>query len=308
VEAGKLNTIRRKRTATQRLIAEYSCPTPPWLAVPTNVLWNIHNIPAAQISMLGHITGAAYAPVAACSTFGLGLHLAMQAIRTGEAKVVVVGATEPPPHALTVGTFYAARVLSGDTAPSLPLTDLRGTHVSGGSCIWIVGDHEFMQARGFTPVGLELLGVGVTSDADHIITPSPIGPQAAMHRALRDAGISAGDVANWDLHATATPGDALEVATLREVLPESVLITARKGTFGHGMSCCGGWELMAQHMGLAAGTIHPTPLRSDQVNAGIAEMGFRYVLDEGCPAPSGAAGKLSMGVGGINACVVSRPW
>jgi len=308
VEAGKLNTIRRKRTATQRLIAEYDCPTPPWLAVSTNVLWNIHNTPAAQVSMLGRITGAAYSPVAACASFGVGLQLATQAIRTGAARVVVVGAAEPPPHPLSVGTFYAARVLSGGTSPSLPLTDLRGTHVSGGACVWIIADHDYMQERGFSPLGLELMGVGVTSDADHIITPTPAGPKAAMERALVDAGMVAADIGTWDLHATATPGDTLEVATLKELLPESVMITARKGTFGHGMGCGGGWELMAQHIGLAQGRLHPTPLREEQLNGSIAGVGFEYVLDQGCEAPAGAAGKLSMGVGGINACVVSRPW
>jgi len=308
VEAGKLNTIRHKRTATQRLINEYGCPTPPWLAVSANLLWNIHNIPAAQISMLGGIAGAAYAPVAACSTFGVGLHLAMQAIRTGAAKMVVVGAAEPPPHPLSVGTFYAARVLSGDTSPSLPLTDLRGTHVAGGACVWIVADHDYMQERGFSPLGLELLGAGVTSDAHHIITPSSAGPKAAMERAFADAGISAADLGTWDLHATATPGDALEVAMLEEFLPESVVLTARKGTFGHGMGVGGGWELLAQHIGLARGRLHPTPLRQDELNEGIAEVGFDYVLDRAREAPSGAAGKLSMGVGGINSCVISRRW
>jgi 3-oxoacyl-(acyl-carrier-protein) synthase len=307
-EAGKLNAIRRRRTATQRLIAEYDCPTPPWLAVSADVLWNIHNTPAAQISMLGKITGASYGPVAACSTFGVGLHLAMQAIRTGEARIAVVGAADPTPHPLTVGTFYSARVLAGDSSASLPLTDLRGTHVSGGACVWIVADRDYMADRGFEPLGLELLGVGVTSDADHIITPTPEGPNEAMRRAFVDAGIEPSEIGTWDLHATATPGDALEVGNLRGAIPASVLLTARKGTFGHGMSCCGGWELLAQHLGVVSGRLYPTPLGNGAVNREIADMGFSIVLDQECPAPAGAAGKLSMGVGGINACVVSRPW
>ena len=36
--------------------------------------------------MMGHITGLAFAPVAACSTFGVCLKLGMDAIRRGEAK------------------------------------------------------------------------------------------------------------------------------------------------------------------------------------------------------------------------------
>ncbi len=308
IESGKLRLIRRKRTALDKLQKQWGCPPPPWLSVSTNLLWNIPNTPAAQVSMLGKITGAAYAPVAACSTFGVALHLALVAIRSGEARAVVVGATDPPPHAISVGTFYAARVLAGNREPSLPLTNLRGTHVAGGACVWIIGDHEFMSARGYRPLGLELLGVGVTSDADHIITPSAEGPREAIRRALASAGTRADEIVSWDLHATATPGDFLEAANLQSLLGEQVLISARKGTFGHGMAVGGGWELMAQHLGLARGRLHPQPLNETTLNPEIAALPFRYVMDRGCEAPSGPAGKLSMGVGGINACVISRPW
>ena len=37
------------------------------------------------------------------------LELAMDAIDRGDAKAVVIGATDPAPHALTVGTFSSAR-------------------------------------------------------------------------------------------------------------------------------------------------------------------------------------------------------
>ncbi|MFW6198230.1 MAG: beta-ketoacyl synthase N-terminal-like domain-containing protein, partial [Acidobacteriota bacterium] len=183
VDSGKLSLIRRKRTALERLQQQWGCPRPPWMSVSANLLWNIHNTPASQVSMLGRITGPAYAPVAACSTFGVSLHLAVQAIRAGEARAAVVGATDPPPHATSVGSFYAARVLAANRDPSVPLTDLRGTHVAGGSCVWIVADKELMDEHGFEPLGLEILGVGVTSDADHIITPSAEGPREAIGRA-----------------------------------------------------------------------------------------------------------------------------
>lgn len=308
VASGKLHALRRKRAAIDGLMREWACPRPPWLAVSANVLWNIHNTSASQISMLGKITGAAYAPVGACSTFGLALHLAMQAIRCGTAKAVVVGATDPAPHPLSVGTFYDARVLAADRSPSVPLTELRGTHVAGGACAWIIGDHAFMAAQGFRPLGLELLSVGVTADADHIITPSEEGPQESIRRALADAGVGAHEIATWDLHATATPGDVQEVQNLQPFLRDHVVLTARKGTFGHGMAVGGGWELLAQHLGLQAGQLYPTPLTEATLNPGLARIPFRYVTDGPCPAPSGPAGKLSMGVGGINACIVSRPW
>lgn len=307
VESGKINLIREKEKRRARLQVQWQAPEPPW-KVSANLIWNIHNAPAAQISILGKITGLAFAPVAACATFGVALRLAMRAIQSGEAKLVVVGATDPPPHPLTVGAFYSARVLSADRTVSVPLTHYQGTHVAGGSVVWIVGDLDYCRAQGFRPLGMEPLAVGVSSDAHHIITPSPEGPKAAMLQALADSAAGAAALGTWDLHATATPGDYSEMATFRAIFPSSVCVTARKGTFGHGMSAGGGWELTAQYLGAEAGQLFPTPLTARELNPEIAGVHHRTLFDEPCPFPPGLAGKLSMGIGGINACVISRPW
>jgi 3-oxoacyl-(acyl-carrier-protein) synthase len=111
----------------------------------------------------------------------------------------------------------------------------------------------------------------------------------------------------WDLHATATPGDFREVENARLMLGERVLVTARKGTFGHSMSAGGGWELTAQYLGAEEGVIYATPLGPGELNPAIAEIHGAFVQDVSCPLPGGASGKLSMGVGGVNACVLSRP-
>lgn len=307
IEAGKLNTIREKEKRHTRLQEKWQAPEPPW-NVSADLIWNIHNTPAAQISILGKITGLSFAPVAACSTFGVALHLAVQAIRSGEAKAVVVGATDPPPHPLTVGSFYSARVISADRQVSVPLTRLQGTHVAGGAVLWIIGDLDYLKAKGFTPLGMEPLAVGVSSDAHHIITPSIEGPKAAILQALTEAEATSEAIQTWDLHATATPGDYSEMATFRSLFPESVLVTARKGTFGHGMSAGGGWELTAQYLGFEQGHLFPTPLSSNDLNHSIAELHRTFVFDTPCNTSPGLAGKLSMGIGGINACIISRPF
>jgi 3-oxoacyl-(acyl-carrier-protein) synthase len=320
VATGKISVLKEKQRRHAQLQKRWGCPEPPWRSVSANLVWNIHNTPASQISMLGHITGLAFAPVGACSTFGVALKLAMDAIDRGEADLVVVGATDPPPHPLTVGAFYAARVISADAAVSKPLDGLRGTHVAGGAVLWLLGDLERMRAKGFRPLGMEPLAVGVSADADHIITPSVDGPTAAIRQALEGAGVPPAEIGSWDLHATATPGDYLEMETLRTVVPGvaggiggiggagRVLVTARKGTFGHGMGAGGGWELTAQYLGYERGELFPTPLSRAELNPEIARLHDLYVLDEPLPAPPGLAGKLSMGIGGINACVLSRPW
>ena len=309
IENGKGPVIRRKISSRRKLNAEYGCPTEPWNAVDPNLLWNLPNIPASQISMLGHITGPSLAPVAACAGFSVSLKMAIDSIRSDQAKICVIGMTDPEPHALSVGTFFGAKVLSHDGRVSKPFTGMRGTHVSGGACIWIVGDADYLMNEGFEPLGLEILSVGVSSDADHIITPSQEGPRIAIRQAVEEAGIDPEDVATWDMHATATPGDWSELQNTLEVLPGSMAITARKGSFGHGMSVCGGWELTAQHLGFSKGELHPVNLAGEEVHDQIRPYYHRIVQDEKAHLTEGdVAGKINMGVGGINACAICRRW
>jgi 3-oxoacyl-(acyl-carrier-protein) synthase len=169
-----------------------------------------------------------------------------------------------------------------------------------------VGDAEEMMAQGFRPLGLEIVGVGASSDAHHIITPSKGGPQLAMRAAMQH--VEAADVATWDMHATATPGDAMEIENAMEMLHPDVLFTARKGTFGHGMSVGGGWELTAQHMGMARGHLYPIALTEGDLHADVKVHQARFVQLDGCTVERGLSGKLSMGIGGINSCVISEPW
>ena len=187
-----------------------------------NLLWNIHNTPASQISMLGRITGMTFAPVAACATFGVALKLAMDAIRRGEAKAVVVGAADPPPHPLTVGGFYGARVISADAQVSKPLSELRGTHVAGGR-----GDLDRRRPRAHDRPRAS--GRWASNRWRWASRPTPTTssrrPSTARWRRSTTPwpppACAPDEIGSWDLHATATPGDFLEVETLRETFPEA---------------------------------------------------------------------------------------
>jgi len=304
--SAKLGTIRHKLSKIKALNRKWGCPEEPWSTVSPNLLWNIANIAASQISMIGRITGPAFAPVAACASFGIALKLAYDSIQLGNATAVVIGMTDPPPHPVTISAFYNANVLSADADVSQPLTGLKGTHVAGGSCVWVVGDADVLAAKGFKPLGLEIVGVGSSSDAHHIITPSKAGPQLAIGEALRDLDREA--ISTWDMHATATPGDATEIEHSLEMLPRDVIFTARKGTFGHGMSVGGGWELTAQHLGVGQGRLFPSALTEGELHPDVLLHQAHFVQRDGCSTSPGLSGKLSMGIGGINSCVISRPW
>ena len=109
-----LNAIRKRVRAHRALIDEVGCPPPPWTAVSPNLIWNIQNSPAAQVTMLLNLHGAAWAPVGACSTFGVALKCGRDAIQRGEAKMAIVGTTDPRPDAALVGRVSRGARHAGD--------------------------------------------------------------------------------------------------------------------------------------------------------------------------------------------------
>ena len=74
------------------------------------------------------------------------------------------------------------------------------------------------------------------------------------------------------------------------------------------MSVCGGWELTAQHMGFAKGVLHPIDLEEEEIHPRIRPHHNSLVRREQAELQGSYAGKINMGVGGINACVISRLW
>jgi 3-oxoacyl-[acyl-carrier-protein] synthase II len=223
---------------------------------------------------------------------------------------VVIGATDPPPHATLVSAFYAARVISADGKVSIPFTGMRGTHISGGACVWIVGDLEYCKSLGFNPIGAEILGVGTSSDADHIITPSKEGPLSAIDLAVKAAGVTTQQIELWDCHATATPGDWMEVNNIREIISPDTLLVARKGQWGHGMSVSGGWELTSLLMSVAEGRAFATRLTEEATHLDIKALNQRMVYDKDVilTSTNKVCGKINMGIGGINTAVIVKKY
>lgn len=315
IEQGKLNLIRTKTKARKELEERYRAPKPPWEGVSSNLLWNIPNIAASQISMLLGIHGPALGVSGACGSFGALLYNAINEIQDNRCDLAIIGAVDATPTDELVSAFFGGRLAALGSKPSIPFCDLRGTHVSGGGCTWILSTPEAMAQYNLEPLGgVEILGAGISSDAEHIITPSREGPKRAIRSALQSAGVSGKEIQMWDMHATATPGDWNEFQLVEEFLPSMAQISARKGIFGHGMAASGGWELTAQLLAVehmpGKISIPPTGIDPQELNSNIAGLGKNLILNEAVQIPISTkgvvCGKLGMGVGGISSCVVTR--
>jgi hypothetical protein len=318
IEHDKLHLIRAKAKSLRELIKEYGCPNPPWEAVSPNLIWNISNVPASQISMMLNLHGAASGLSAACSSFGFALHEATRTIMNGDANAAIIGAVDSTPSNELVSAFYNARLAIVGSKAGVPLCEMRGTHISGGSCVWIIGAEDAFAPLDIKPLPIEILGIGLSSDAYHIITPSQEGPKLAMNKAIAAAGIEASDIDTWDMHATGTPGDWSELHLIDNFVRQDAPITARKGIFGHGMSVAAGWELTAQAVCTTYNPknksfrLAPTGVDKTRVHECIVGLKKNIVCNEAVEVRSRQKdgsiiqGKLSMGIGGVSSCVILK--
>lgn len=315
IDAAKLALIRSKTKARKALADKYHHPVPPWESTSPNLLWNVPNVPSAQASMLLQLHGASTGFTGACASFGSMVDNALLEIQSGRTDLAIIGATDANPCNELISAFYNGRLAVLGDSHGVPFCDLRGTHISGGACTWIIAAEDAMTKFEIEPLPVEILGAGVSSDAEHIITPSRDGPKLAIQRAFENANVVSSQIGLWDMHATGTPGDWNELNLIEEFAPKTAYISARKGIFGHGMSVGGGWELTAQLLGTKRTDrntyrLLPSGIDPSKVNPKIEMLERNLLLDKAIEIPASddglVCGKLSLGLGGSTSCVIAK--
>lgn len=244
------------------LLANYDALTEkgPRRVSPLAVPMLMPNAPAANIGLYVGARAGVNTPVSACASGNEAVSLATDQIRLGRADVVLAGGTEAAVHPLPMAAFANMMALSktasgeagGDpTAVSRPWDSARDGFVLGeGAGVLVLEELEHARARG-ARIYAEVLGTGITNDAHDIAQPDPEGRggSRAILRALEDGGISPGDVAHVNAHATSTPqGDIAEGLMIHATLgkyAEEVVVTSTKSMTGHLLGGAGALESIA---------------------------------------------------------------
>jgi 3-oxoacyl-[acyl-carrier-protein] synthase II len=226
------------------------------------------NAMAGQVSIRYGLRGPCFATASACASSSHAIGLAFQALRLGQADVVITGGSEATVTPLALSGFCAARAMSTRNdepeAASRPFDLNRDGFVMGeGAGVIVLEALDHARARGANILA-ELKGFGMTADAFHITAPDETGdgPTRSMTFALKDAGIDAADVQYVNAHGTSTPyNDKIETVAMRRVFGDhakKIAVSSSKSMVGHLLGASGAVELIFSALSVSRNVVHPT--------------------------------------------------
>jgi 3-oxoacyl-[acyl-carrier-protein] synthase II len=251
----------------------------------------------------------------ACAASNMAIGDGLDAIRLGRADAMICGGTEAPVTRVSIAGFGAMRAISrrndDPKAASRPFDLERDGFVMGEAAAMVVIEElEHAKARG-AKIYAELLGYGVSSDANHVSDPDPTGenPARALRMAFADAAIEPEEVGYVNAHGTSTPsGDTGEVRVLKIALGEDKAyrtpVSSTKGATGHCLGAAGAVEAIFTILALQRGVLPPT------INQTTPDptCDLDFIPNEAREEQVEIAVSNSFGFGGHNACLVFRRW
>jgi nodulation protein E len=260
------------------------------------------NAACGLISMDLGLKGPTFMVASACSSGTHAIGQAFQMVRMGQTPVALAGGTEA---SITVGTikgWEALRVLSPDTCR--PFSKTRTGLVLGeGAAMFVLETRDRAVARG-APIYAELLGFGMSADANDITAIDPDGAARAMRSALIDAKANPDDIDYVNAHGTGTAlNDKGETLALRRAFGESaehLAVSSSKAVLGHSLGAAGALELAATALALHNQTIPPTA----NFEEADPDCDLDYVPNTARNAPIEKAMSSSFAFGGLNAVLV----
>lgn len=274
----------------------------------------IINLASGTISIRYGARGPNSATATACSASAHAVGDSARLIERGDAEVMICGGTEAAITPMGIGGFAAMKALSTrndqPACASRPFDAERDGFVVGeGAGILVIESLDHAQRRN-APILAELVGYGMSGDANHITQPAEDGNGAyrVMQAAIRDAGVEAKQVGYVNAHGTSTPlGDAIETLALKRVFGEhakKIAVSSTKSMTGHLLGGAGGLEAGVSVLALRDQKLPPT------INYAHPDPAcdLDYVPNRARSADVEYALSNSFGFGGTNAALLFKRW
>ncbi|MBV9256556.1 MAG: beta-ketoacyl-[acyl-carrier-protein] synthase family protein [Ktedonobacteraceae bacterium] len=228
------------------------------------------NTPAILLAQLFDMHGPCDTISSACASGVDVIGLAYEAIRDGDATIMLTVASEAPLAPTRFGGCDVIHCLATgfNDQPgraSRPFDTKRSGFVMGeGAGAFLLEERDHAISRG-AHIYAEITGFGLTSNATHMVSLKPaVAPHLtrAIKQAMDKAGVIPEDIDYINPHASSTnQNDQTETRAIKGALGQrayEVPMSATKSEIGHALATAGFFGAIAAVLSLAKGMIHPT--------------------------------------------------
>lgn len=270
----------------------------------------IINMASGYLSIKAGLKGPNISVVTACTTSAHNIGIAARMISYGDADAMVAGGSEMATCPLGLGGFAAMRALStrndDPERASRPWDkDRDGFVLAEGAGALILEEYEHAVKRG-AKIYAELVGFGMSADANHITAPDQAGFVASMENALRDANMRPEDIDYINAHGTSTPvGDFIEAQAVKTVFGDHayrLAVSSTKSMTGHLLGAAGAAEAIFSVLAIRDNLAPPT-INLDNPGEGCD---LNFVPHETQSRQIDIALSNSFGFGGTNGTLIFK--
>ncbi len=276
----------------------------------------IIDIVPGHISIKYGLRGPNFATVSACASSTNAMIDAYNYIRLGMSDLIISGGSEAIINEAGIGGFNAMHALStrndDPATASRPFDKDREGFVAGeGAGTIILEELEHAKKRG-AKIYAEIVGGGMSADANHITAPHPqgLGAKMVMSNALNDARMNTSEIDYINVHGTSTPlGDISEISAIVDLFGEHAYklnISSTKSMTGHLLGAAGAIEAIAAILAVKNDIVPPTINHFTDDPQFDANLKFTFNKAE--KRPVRAALSNTFGFGGHNASVVFKKY
>jgi len=276
----------------------------------------IIDIVPGHISIKYGLRGPNFATVSACASSTNAMIDAYNYIRLGMTDVIISGGSEAIINEAGIGGFNAMHALStrndDPSTASRPFDKDREGFVAGeGAGTIILEELEHAKKRG-AKIYAEIVGGGMSADANHITAPHPqgLGAKMVMSNALNDARMNTSEIDYINVHGTSTPlGDISEISAIVDLFGEhayNLNISSTKSMTGHLLGAAGAIEAIAAILAVQNDIVPPTINHFTDDPQFDAKLNFTFNKAE--KRTVRAALSNTFGFGGHNASVVFKKY